>query len=379
MSSDSLAIIDISNKATPEVVGGVIDATYMSNAHKVIVSGNYAYVTGRSSNSLAIIDISNKAAPEVVGGVIDDTYMNIASVVVVSGDYAYVAGQTNGLSIINISNKTDPVAVGGVVSSYMNYPHDIDVSGNYAYVSGYNSHSLAIIDISNKAAPEVVGGVIDSTYMAGAIGVTVSGNYAYVTGWYSNSLAIVDISNKAAPEVVGGVIDSTYMAYAYDIAIFGDYAYIVGFGSNSLAIIDNISDPLNLPMEDPTYASDQPYYITTKTNSQINLTDKIRLVTCEIIHDEPADTTIKCLVSFDNKTSWLKYNTTNTSWTTHSNGISQLQTGNTISEIILGLTNLDVSSYSTLDFAFDLSSANQNFTPSIDEINISLYWNKINK
>ena len=43
----------------------------------VAVSGSYAYVCGHNSDSLAIVDVSNKAAPTLTGSLIDSTVMNM--------------------------------------------------------------------------------------------------------------------------------------------------------------------------------------------------------------------------------------------------------------------------------------------------------------
>ena len=40
------------------------------------MSGSYAYVVGYASDSLAIVDVSNKAAPTLTGSLIDSTVMD---------------------------------------------------------------------------------------------------------------------------------------------------------------------------------------------------------------------------------------------------------------------------------------------------------------
>ena len=51
-------------------------ATCCVQAHGVAVSGSYAYVVGATSDSLAIVDVSNKAAPTLTGSLIDSTVMD---------------------------------------------------------------------------------------------------------------------------------------------------------------------------------------------------------------------------------------------------------------------------------------------------------------
>ena len=45
-------------------------------ARNVAVSGSYAYVVGSDSDSLAVVDVSNPASPVVVGSVIDSTALD---------------------------------------------------------------------------------------------------------------------------------------------------------------------------------------------------------------------------------------------------------------------------------------------------------------
>ena len=45
-------------------------------ARGVAVSGSYAYVVGDHADSLAIVDVSNKAAPTLTGSLKDSTVMD---------------------------------------------------------------------------------------------------------------------------------------------------------------------------------------------------------------------------------------------------------------------------------------------------------------
>jgi hypothetical protein len=63
----------------------------------VAVSGNYAYVADGYAG-LQVIDVSNPANPQRVGG---NPVFN-ASSVVVGGEKVYVAAGTNGLAVLNL-------------------------------------------------------------------------------------------------------------------------------------------------------------------------------------------------------------------------------------------------------------------------------------
>ena len=47
-----------------------------AQAHDVAVSGSYAYVVSSDSDSLTVVDVSNPASPVVVGSVIDSTALD---------------------------------------------------------------------------------------------------------------------------------------------------------------------------------------------------------------------------------------------------------------------------------------------------------------
>jgi hypothetical protein len=120
--SAGLQVIDISNPANPQRLGGHDTSV---RARDVAVSGNYAYVVGGDVTAslpagvavsgnyawMEIIDISNPANPQRVGGYYT-TGAGLANGVAVSGNYAYVADYPVGLRVIEIT-PANPQRVGG--------------------------------------------------------------------------------------------------------------------------------------------------------------------------------------------------------------------------------------------------------------------------
>jgi hypothetical protein len=96
-----LQVIDISNPANPQRVGGYDTS---GNAQGVAVSGNYAYIAD-GEEGLQVIDVSNPASPQQVGGFATG---GIAYDVAVSGNYAYVADEVGGLMIFEVSGVLRP-------------------------------------------------------------------------------------------------------------------------------------------------------------------------------------------------------------------------------------------------------------------------------
>jgi hypothetical protein len=191
-------------------------------ARRVVVSGNYAYLTSYS-NGLRIVNVADLGSPTEAGLY---TTLGSGDGVAVVGGYVYVAGHASGLRIINVTDPPNPIETGFYDTP--EYALDAAVVGEYAYVADYGS-GLHIINVSNVVQPYEVS---DYQVPGMVYSVAVSGTYAYV-GW--GKLSIVDVSKPAYPQEV-----STYDALALDVAVAGDYVYVAGY--YGLHIID-ISDP----------------------------------------------------------------------------------------------------------------------------------------
>ena len=241
-----LLVIDISNPANPQRVGGYSTYTW---SYGVAVSGSHAYLAGGIwdeqawlyRDGLVIIDISNPANPQRVGGW--DTAGSAVGVAV-SGDCAYVLDSNAGLLVIDISEPANPRRVGKYgLSGWAGW---VAVSGKHAYVTeGYSG--LEVIDISHPANPQWLGGFPT----AGPVtGVAVSGSNAYVaeswwsdgTNWHSGGLHVIDVSHLTDPQRLGGYDTGEGLS---GVAVSGGYACVTtDYGPSSLLMID-VSNPAN--------------------------------------------------------------------------------------------------------------------------------------
>jgi len=230
------------------IKGGVLNPIWLGNysitdAHDVVVVGNYAYVVSRTGNSITILDISNPLNPAYVSSLTDATLLSGAYSLAIVGNYAYIAVTTRAsLAIIDISNPYYPKFVaeqrGSVPGTSLAGIRDVMVIGKYAYVhSNASGVGFAIIDVSNPNNPTLVSSVSNGTYLA-PTGMDISGHYAYITSQSKNSLSIVDIANPANPVFVSGLLDATLLSGAYEVDVVGKYAYVTAFSRNSLAVID---------------------------------------------------------------------------------------------------------------------------------------------
>ncbi len=171
----SIQIFDISNPSNPQETGS-LNLDYLSG---VAVSGNYAYIWGKLfegssyTEYLGIIDISDPSNPIFAGSTELDAYYSTRRNILVSGNYAYITG-SDSLLIIDVSDPENPVLTGSVSTSAVT--SGFFMSGAYAYVAN-DGKGVVMIDISNPATPVIVGSV-DTP--GRAADVFVSGGFAYV-------------------------------------------------------------------------------------------------------------------------------------------------------------------------------------------------------
>lgn len=227
-----LVILDISNPASPTVVGET--SPLPGIVRDVVVSGIHAYVNVGGAG-MRVVDVSTPSNPKEVGFY---DAPGDAKGIAIAGDYAYVVSGLQGLQIVDISTSFDPTEVGSYDTA--GSAQGVAVAGSYAYVTDGNE-GLRVVDISTPANPTEVGHALE----AASGNVTIDGNYAYVANLAG--LRIVDISTPTDPTELGAY-DTP--GTASDVVIAGGYAYIAD-EDGGLRIVD-ISEPSS-PVEVGSY------------------------------------------------------------------------------------------------------------------------------
>ena len=262
----------------PVLAGSVSNATSLSGATYVAVSGSYAYTATFYPGTLTVVDISNPAAPHVVGQSPFASSLLNGSAITVAGNYAYVVSQNrnkatsgpgsnddgtgNSLTILDISVPTAPTIVGTLHDSNLLFgAHGVAVSGSYVYVAAQGclsgqpcpnagvGNAFVVIDASNPANPTIVASIQNASLpapwagsgaLAHACGITVSGHYAYVTASYAQRLTIIDILDPLHPAIAGSLRDTSQLALPVDVAVTGGYAFVANelTGSGRVAVVD---------------------------------------------------------------------------------------------------------------------------------------------
>jgi hypothetical protein len=220
-----LRVIDISNPASPVIVGNL--GSPLNYPSGVRVSGSLAYVA--DAYGLYVIDVSNPASPTIVGSV---STTGSGGGIAISGSYVWMCDGYAGLQVIDVSAPALPIIVG--TADTPGFANNVALSGSYAFVADVSG--LTVIDISNPLSPMVVGGLPNPEALDQALDLAVSDSYVYLTG---DGLQVIDISNPSSPVLLGNVTITGDLARG--IALSGQFAYLaVTLGGMD---VYDISDP----------------------------------------------------------------------------------------------------------------------------------------
>ncbi|MFA5187424.1 MAG: beta-propeller fold lactonase family protein, partial [Patescibacteria group bacterium] len=222
--SDNLQIWDVAYPQSPSLVGSV---SVGNDPQNIQVAGRYAYIAHSASQDLYVVDVSNPATPYVVGTL--NLGANGDADLFLAGSYLYT-NKINGFNVVDISNPISPTIVTSVTEAGSTVGSGIYVQGAYLYVNTVD-YKMSIYNISNPAQPFLT----TSTY-TGVDGrrVVVNGSNAYVTG-NSGSLAIVNIASSTTP-----TLDAIYsgLMWGYGLAKAGRYLYVSSGSDGALRIMD---------------------------------------------------------------------------------------------------------------------------------------------
>ena len=175
------------------------------------------------------------------------------------------------------------------------------------------------------------------------------------------TICAADVTNISC--LVGGI--SATATYTITSAFTNDFS--------SSGDISFTETEINLPTEG---SQTEGYFVTTDTNQ---ITDIMGGITSFSVSpstaSQPTGTLVKGLISFDGRTTWVKWD--GDSWETESTDLSTYDfetNGNTIDEIQTGLTNYTTGSSASLDFVFWLqSNAAGDETSSINSVTVTFF------
>ncbi len=257
-----MAIVDISNPASPTVTDYYVVPNSGSGAGIVKVEGNYAYL-GAMRSGLVILDVADKYNIQFVSQFIPDinfppvTNPNAdlynARGMVVKNSIVYLCYDAGGIRIINCTNKTVPVETGHwcnpIMYTPLNHPkayNNCVLDDSLLYVA-VDYAGIEVLNVSDTGNISMTGwwnpnGAPDANWFAcrihtNEIHLSKTCNKLFVSDGKSD-MHVVDVTNPAMPDscnIYGGMANNigTWGLSVWKNEIFLSYiCAVIPFASN---------------------------------------------------------------------------------------------------------------------------------------------------
>ena len=246
--SDGIAVLDLSEPASPMFVGTVGQGNSYIN---LVCQEDFAFVTG-SSFPLHVYDLSDPAAPVLIGEC-NERYFG--STLAVAGDRAYVEGGS-GFAIFDVSNPAEPTMLVDVGAG-----DSVSIAGSdcYVFLGYYDGLRILTVDNPTLAGPFNPPFFLNPDFpdygLSSLMEMVRDGDRTYICA-NRNIIYVYDWEIHSDPQYLNhvflGISDINGMAVTGDILLLGD-------GASGVRIMDLW--PLNNPTEcgyvnTPGYAQD---------------------------------------------------------------------------------------------------------------------------
>ena len=197
------------------------------------VIGNFAYISDQNY-PFHVYDISTPSSPAQVSAVYDHAASSGADDLVISGNYAYLSGwglqdafyPGTGIWVIDISNPRETKLVGFV--DLPNESWSLSIQGQTLYaLDGVSDRkepepfALRILDISRPEQPVLVNSIVIPEFQPLSRSDVISSGERLYVGIGFAGLKLFDISDLLNPVEVLMPIDPSLTSYAFRLAIEG--------------------------------------------------------------------------------------------------------------------------------------------------------------
>ncbi|MFZ2727019.1 MAG: hypothetical protein WAX77_12255 [Methylococcaceae bacterium] len=209
-SVESIYLVDVSNPATPNLLGHYSDVYYYND---MVVQNSTLLVT--DGGFLLNFDISNPAQISVSSSFKTDYFSNA---LVINNNTAYI-GTATGLQILDITDASQPKPLGHYAKA--GWVDDIKIIGNKAYLT--TTGGLDILNIKNPAKPHLLSHYDLSLDTSGKDNIAIKGQVAYITSFHG--IKAIDISDASQPQLLGSYGENTY-TYFNAITVQNNIAYV---------------------------------------------------------------------------------------------------------------------------------------------------------
>lgn len=211
----SFHVVDISNFASPTIVGLAQDATnFFTGNCGVAIQGSNAFVTGNSQ--FGTISLTTPASPSFTNVTTITTIVNPPTVatgltgrrpsVPIGANYVAIGGTLN-LIILNVSNPNSP-SVQAIVTDTIFTDNvdglDVSPSGQYLSVLATDDSVLSVYNVTNVSSPTREGSVRVPIGATVKDACWVTENHIVVIGGASGSgtIYLIDVTDKTSPTIV---------------------------------------------------------------------------------------------------------------------------------------------------------------------------------
>jgi uncharacterized protein (TIGR03437 family) len=171
--------------------------------------GNFAYLASYNGNGVMIIDISNSASPRLVGHYNPASGGRFQDVVVIDGVGYFSSENNGGLHIVDVRNPANPVPLSQITPTQNGYPfvHEIAVADGVLYEADSRTNKVRAFDVRNPSNPVFIREIVttDTRFIHAAVAVN---GRLFTSGW-GGKTDIYDVRNilTQAPPLLG-VVDS---------------------------------------------------------------------------------------------------------------------------------------------------------------------------
>lgn len=244
----TVELYDVSNPASPSLLGSTSTSNATTSAQAVAVKDNYLYLSYVATNGtgyIDTIDMSNPVAPNLrsvrsIGGGSSKIRLTIY------GNKLFaITEYTNGSGGLRILNITDPTVASLPMTNHnMAYRPSGGVAafGDYVFVPVNSDATLKIFDVSGVSGSGTLtpAGSVPITTNPSDITIDTSGKYAYITDSSSNIIQVLNITDQITPQSLGVVDVSSGNSSAATVAVAASdgRAYTVNNSRSNLVITD---------------------------------------------------------------------------------------------------------------------------------------------
>lgn len=197
-----LAAFDISTPTAPRFLSALASGGDFDDPFGMLVDGKIALVVGSSSNSVAVVDVSNPAAMTIRSVVADAVNLGLGhNIVAVGGGKAIMTlSGTDGIASLDYSNPDAIARISTLAdSSSMNGAHHLVPLGRkFLMVAAQVGDGMAMVNIEDLAAMYVVQSISDPL-LDGTRGLAVSGRTWMAGSYFGNNFVVGDFGAMSAP------------------------------------------------------------------------------------------------------------------------------------------------------------------------------------